>query len=122
MNNRFEPASEEVIQKIRDMIRGYFPELVNAKIMAIFDTKKKSSKGNIVLAEIHRVNEFEKFLTADQATDYEGYDYIITVNFKAWDLGSDQDKTRLIRHELRHTVIDEKAKNPYKYSESRFSQ
>ena len=40
----------------------------------------------------------------------EGYDYILTVDKKAWELAAPADRERLIRHECRHVFIDEAGK------------
>jgi hypothetical protein len=112
--NRYQPVSDEVYEVLQEIRNNVFPELGNAKIMCVFDTKKKERSGKLVLADIKKCGEFEKYLTSDNDTDYEGFDYIIRINQKAWELASPENKTRLIRHELRHTIVDNDAKKPYK--------
>jgi hypothetical protein len=113
MSNRYEPVTTDVEDVLRSVRNQWFPELGDAKILCIFDTKKKQSQGKLVLADIKKPSEFEKFLTMDDTTG-DTYDYIMRIDMKAWSLATSNDQTRLIRHELRHTFVDNDAKEPYK--------
>jgi len=110
---RYEPVTSDVKETVRNLINTTFPELGSAKILCVFDTQKRESKGRLILADIKKAGEFEKFLTMDEA-DNEGYDYIMRIDLKAWSLGTNEDRTRLIRHELRHTLVDNDATKPWK--------
>jgi hypothetical protein len=116
MSNRYEPVTSDVENVLKDVREKYFPELGSAKILCVFDTHKRTKGSKVVLADIKKAGEFEKFLTMDEAGD-EGYDYIIRIDLKAWELGTSQDRIRLIRHELRHTLVDTDAKKPWKLRE-----
>ncbi len=112
---RYEEASKEVAKLLHNVIADHFGELKNAKIVALFDLKKRTSGGHIVLGRIMKTNHLIRHLTKDEAGSAEGYDYIITIDKKGWDALDDQDKVRLLRHELRHTYYDIDAEeNPYK--------
>ena len=93
---------KEVFEEVR---KKYFKNLT-AKIKFMFDTKKKSSSGKLVLARCKLANEMLRYLTQDEIE--EGYDYFIIVDKTAWDIAEEDDKIRLLRHELRHIYIDEK--------------
>ena len=81
----------------------------NLKFKLVFDTKKRVSKGAVVLASIEVTTPKIKFFSIDNNAS-DGYDYIIIVDKKAWELASTVDKKRILSHELRHVFIDEKGR------------
>lgn len=107
---RYEEANENFTEVFLNVLDEKFPGLIYLKYKLVFDSKKKVSKGRFVLADIAVASEKLKFFTKDNIA-VDGYDYILTVNRKAWDLASDVDKTRIISHEMRHVFVDEKG-NP----------
>lgn len=111
---RYETVTDDVNKLIKQIIEGHFPELAGAKILPIFDSKKKMSKGKFVLAQIKKTNELEKYLALDDAGDLDEFDYFIFINKVAWDIADEQDKIRIIRHEFRHTSVDNDSDKPYK--------
>jgi hypothetical protein len=111
---RYDPVTQEVKDALKICIETYFPELGGAGIMLIFDTKKRVSKGRTILAQIRKANDVEKFLTLDDATFEDGPDYIIFIDKFAWELGTPADRMRLMRHELRHTHVENDAAKPFK--------
>jgi Putative phage metallopeptidase len=112
---RFEDASDtayEIMMKLRE---DHFPELSGCRIKIVFDLKKRMSGTKIVLGSIQKPNEIVRFFSIPESGSDEGYDYIMRIDKKAWNLSSDEDKKRLIRHELRHTLVDtDSVTNPYK--------
>lgn len=113
--NRFEDASELVYKVLIEVRDEFFSELQNAKIKCLFDTKKRSKGGKIVLATIKKTNDLLKHLTVDEAKSEEGFDYIIFIDKIAWDNIAHEDRVRLLRHELRHSeVLIDDVKDPYK--------
>lgn len=115
MGLRYEEVTPLVIDMLREVKTRDFPELKNAKIKVLFDLKKRKSGGRIVLGRIMKTNDLIRHLTKDDVEIVEGYDYIITLDKKCWDNIPDEDRVRIIRHELRHTYFDiEAEKDPYK--------
>jgi hypothetical protein len=115
MGLRYEEVTNDVRKLLDRVLADHFSELKNAKIVALFDLKKRSSGGQIVLGHIMKTNHLIRHLTKEDAGSAEGYDYIITIDKKGWDALNDKDKVRLLRHELRHTYFDIDAEeNPYK--------
>lgn len=113
---RFEDTDSSVT-KVLDEVRGtWFKELKEAKIKCVFDTKIRKSKGKVVLACIRKTNDLLRHLTAEEAHDELGYDYIIAIDKVVWEAIGPEDRIRLIRHEMRHTFLveDEETKDPYK--------
>lgn len=114
--NRYEEVTDSVLDALREVRREFFPELVNAKIKVLYDTKKRVHAGKIVLACILKPNDLIKHLTTDEKVGLEeGYDYIIVLDKLCWENSYVLDRERILRHELRHTFFDIEAENnPYK--------
>jgi hypothetical protein len=112
---RYEAVPDDARTAIDDIRDKYFPELKNAKIISLFDLKKRTSGGNIVLARIMKANDLIRQLTKNEAVAVEGCDYIITVDKKCWENIGPEDRERIIRHEFRHAYYDiESENNPYR--------
>jgi len=112
---RFEDVTGSVKDLSREIIAEFFPELRNVKINYLFDLKKRMSNGKLVLGRCQKTNDVIKYLTIDEAGDEEGYPYIIYLDKCAWDSITKPDQIRLMRHELRHVMLDsESIRNPYK--------
>jgi hypothetical protein len=112
---RYEEATDEVRRLLDKVIADHFGGLRNAKIAALFDTKKHMTGGQIMLGTIMKPNDLVKHFTRADASSEEGYDYIVIIDKKAWESIDDADRTRLLRPELRHTFYDIEAEdNPYK--------
>ena len=115
MGIRYEEVTGEVNKLLGEVESKYFPELKNAKIITLFDLKKRSSGGRVVLGRIMRTNDLLRLLTKDDAIAVEGYDYIVTLDKQGWNAIAEADRVRLLRHELRHTYFDiDSESNPYK--------
>ncbi|MGA3174721.1 MAG: putative metallopeptidase [Syntrophorhabdales bacterium] len=115
MGLRYEEVTEDVNRMLGEVESKYFPELKNAKIITLFDLKKRMSGGRVVLGRIMRTNDLLRHLTKDEAVAVEGYDYIITLDKRGWNAIGEEDRVRLLRHELRHTYYDiESDSNPYR--------
>ena len=112
--NRYEAVIQDVFEVLKEVRENYFSELSGAEIFCIFDTKKKISNGRFQLASIRIANDFEKFLTLEDTGAQEGFDYIIRIDKKVWEMSTRMNKFRLLRHELRHTNVDPEAKKPWK--------
>lgn len=114
MSLRYEDVTESVMELFRKVKSEYFPELRNAKIALLFDLKKRKSGGRLVVGRIVKSNELLRHLTKNAYAE-DGYDFIITLDKKCWDHISDEDRVKIIRHELRHVAFDVEADdNPYK--------
>jgi predicted metallopeptidase len=112
MSNRYEDVTEDVKDILKQVREDHFPELAGAEIMCIFDTKKKLAKGKLELASIRSTNDLQKYLT-NEITEEE-CDYIIRIDKTAWNIASQIDKVRIIRHELRHTLVDPEKEDSWK--------
>jgi len=104
---RYEECNENLVEVFLEILEDRFPNKAHLKYKLVFDTKKKVSKGSFVLADIALASEKIKFFTKDDIA-VDGYDYILTVNKKAWELASEKDKRRILSHEMRHVFLDEK--------------
>lgn len=111
---RFEDVTESVNTLVRNIRDRDFPGLVGAKIKNLFDLKKRSSGGKMVLGRMQRTNDLLRHLTTDESDSDEGYDYIMYLDKMVYENIDDEDRIRLVRHELRHCLVDIEARSPYK--------
>jgi len=111
---RFLDGNEDAYEIMRNVREAHFPELAGCRVKIIFDTKKRMTGGKIVLGSIQKPNELTRFFMIDEAGDEEGFDYVVRLDKKCWDLIDLADKKRLMRHELKHTDVDFDATTPYK--------
>jgi hypothetical protein len=111
---RYEDVTDTVMEMFRRVKSQYFPELKNAKIKVLFDLKKRKSGGQVVIGRIVKANDLIRHLTKNGNAE-EGYDFIITLDKKCWDHITDEDRVKILRHEMRHTSYElESEDNPYK--------
>ncbi len=107
---RYEDADESLVEVYLKVAEERFPNTcANLNIKLMFDTKKRVSKGKICLASVEVANEKIKYFTKHEV-EVGGYDYILIVDRKAWELANEKDRVRLISHELRHVFVDENDK------------
>jgi len=107
--SRYFDATGDLHEVFNRLVNDRFFTFAGLKFKLLFDSKKRMSKGRLVLASTDLVNERLRFLTADEIAP-EGYDYIITVNSLAWENADEEARERLLSHELNHVFIDEKGK------------
>lgn len=107
---RYENADDDLKSVFSSVLDERFPQYSFLKFKLVYDLKKKTSGGKIVLASIELASPKIKFFSQDNIAE-EGYDYILFVDRCAWALASDKDKRRIISHELRHVFVDELGKN-----------
>lgn len=105
--NRYIDCDESLVEVFLDVLQERFPVYQNFSFKLVFDTKRRISAGKIVLANIETTSDKIKYFSRDNIA-VNGYDYIVIVDKKAWELASLVDKKRIISHELRHVFIDEK--------------
>ena len=114
MLNRYEDSPQEVADFAEQVRARYFPELARARIAVLFDLRRRKSRGNWILASIHKPNELTKHFTKSNLNP-SGLDYVIVLDKAVWAEIQEQDRIRIVRHELRHTFYDLEAKgDPYK--------
>jgi hypothetical protein len=115
MGLRYEEVTDDVTRILKEVQTKHFPELKNAKIITLFDLKKRTSGGRVVLGRIMKTNDLLRHLTKDEAIAIDGVDYIVTLDKQGWDAIQEEDRIRVLRHELRHTYYDiESEDNPYR--------
>lgn len=113
--DRFEDAPEWVRSMVERVRTTWFPELANAKIKTLFDLKKRKSRGSYILARIQQASPVMRHLTVDEARSETGFDYFLYLDKMVFESVEEEDRIRIIRHELRHVFYDLESKtNPYK--------
>ncbi|MCK9474271.1 putative metallopeptidase [Sulfurimonas sp.] len=105
--NRYEECNESLVEVFMDVLEKRFPGYQNLKFKLMFDTKKRVRSGKLVLASMELASEKIKFFSKDNVA-IEGYDYLLIVDKKAWELANPLDRGRLIAHEFKHVFVDEK--------------
>jgi hypothetical protein len=124
MSTRFTDVDDGVVDVFLNVMEERFPSLIQLKIKLIFDLKRRVVKGEICLASTELANEKIKFFSKDQVA-VEGYDVVIIIDKKAWEVSSPEDRKRVISHELRHIFINEEGKVkliPHDISDFRIEQ
>lgn len=87
---------------ILDVMNKWFSELRMSWIKPLFYTKKKmKGKSRIIMAYVRKMSEFEQYLCGS-----DDYEYFLFIDGNIWPELSPDDKVRLVRHELRHILID----------------
>jgi hypothetical protein len=105
--HRYEEADESLVEVFLEVLEEHFPQLQFLKFKLIFDLKQRISKGKIILASIETASPKIKFLSRDNIA-IDGYDLLMIVDLKAWEIANHERRVKLMRHELRHVQIDEK--------------
>jgi hypothetical protein len=106
---RYEDANENLTEVFLNVAEERFPNTcANLNIKLMFDTKRRVSRGKLVLASVEVASEKVKYFTKHEVKLGSTVDYVLTVDSKAWEIASAEDKKRLISHELRHVFVDEK--------------
>lgn len=100
---RFVEGSEEAYEIMQNVRNEHFPYLDQACIKILFDSKMRRKGNKLVLGRIVKANDLIRKLTENLSTD--GCDYIMFLDFIAFENIGEKDQTRLIRHELRHCYV-----------------
>lgn len=104
---RFEDVGKEELDLMEKLRKEYFEDTKQAKIKLLFDTLMRSSKGRLVLGRCKRADDLIRHLTREEAETIRGYDFIISLDKVAWTkVATEDDKVRVLRHELRHVMYD----------------
>ena len=111
---RYEEVTEHCMQLVNQVINQYFPDLSSVKIKFLFNTKKCSRGGRLVLGKCQKPNDLAKHFSLPEAKNEDGYQYVITIDKIAYDNSEDIDRLRLLRHELRHVLVIRDEDTKYK--------
>jgi hypothetical protein len=105
--DRYIDCDENLVEVFMKILEERFPQYGYLTFKLIYDLKKRINKGNVILASVEVTNPKIKYFSKDNIA-VDGYDYILIVDQKAWQLANVKDRERIISHELRHVFIDEK--------------
>lgn len=118
--SRFEEGSQEAINIMNKLIENQFSYLSNATIEVVFDTKKRKSKGQYVLGRLQKANDLMKYLSSSNIYP-DGIDYILYLDKNVFESLNENDKKRIIFHELCHAEMDAEASDPWKLKDHEFA-
>ena len=107
--SRFIDVDDGVVEVFLDVMEKRFASIAQLNIKLVFDTKKRIKKGKICLASVELTNDKLKYFSKDDIA-IEGYDAIVIIDMKAWELANEADRVRIMSHELRHIFIDDNGK------------
>jgi len=110
----FEEVNESIIKIMDDEIKKSFSTISNARIKILFNMKKKTSNGSLILGQMVKATPILTYLTSSDENSDDGYNYIMFLDGNVFPLLDLADQIRIIRHELNHIFIDLEATNPYK--------
>lgn len=105
---RYDDCDKSVYDMLNNIVAEHFPDYDFMNFKLIFDNKKKKKGGSYVFATIKRVNELTEFLAS------ENFHFVVLIDKQIWNAVDEEDKKRILRHELRHVFLDEEANDPYK--------
>lgn len=109
---RYEPAVEETLNILREVIDNKFASLTQAVITVLMDTKKRKSGGNLVLAKLQKTNEVQRYLTMDDDNP-DGVDYFLFIDKLIFTNVEDEDKKRILYKALLHADVNFEKTIPY---------
>ncbi|KFZ25619.1 MAG: hypothetical protein KQ78_02193 [Candidatus Izimaplasma bacterium HR2] len=112
MTSRYEEATNDVIDKVNEVIRSKFPQLNGVSIEVVMDLKKRKSGGSYVLVKLDKSSAILRHISADNINP-EGVDYILYIDKTVWIELSERDRERVIAHGLYHTDCDFEKEIPY---------
>ena len=98
----YEAVSDKVYNDMIEVRDKYFPDLIDARIKVLWDTRTKKKSW---FAKIYKASDMLRYFTIDEVgVDEEGLDYIIVLDrmFYMHEAVLDKDRERILRHELRH--------------------
>jgi hypothetical protein len=104
--SQFRKADSSVYTTFLDMIEKVFPNLSSYSFGLLYREKIKKSKGGVIMAEICQPTKLLSYFAKND--NGNPFDFLIIVDEMAWCCANDNDKIRLMRHELRHISISEK--------------
>lgn len=89
----------EVEEIARVLIPRHHSHLVEAKIRYLWRYGKWESQGQTTLGKCYRLSARDEFLT--------GHNFLIMINWPAWQASTPEQRTALVDHELSHAGMDE---------------
>ena len=103
MPSRFEPAPQWVKDMVRDVVEREHPTLSCVPMLILFDTRKRTSKGALVAAQIRKASDLMK------AVDVGEHEFVISLDARLFRAAgvTDEEKRAIVYHELCHVMPDE---------------
>lgn len=102
----FKKADSSVYSTFLELIEKTFPELSGYSFGLLFREKIKRSRGGVIVAQICMPTKLLSYFAKND--DGNPFDFLLIADEMAWACARDEDRIRIIRHELRHVNISEK--------------
>ena len=97
--------AETVETLAKSIIAQYHTHLINCKIAYVYRNKPMKSGGRVLFATAQKCNALTRDLC--KISGGEGFDFIVIINYEAWNLLTDNQKNAVIDHTLCHCLTDE---------------
>lgn len=110
-NDDFEYVDKETEDLFKKVLED--SNVPQAKIRLLYRSKKKKSGDAIVFASICTVKKLMKYFAEESPENPAGLDYVIVIDKNLWSVIDDEDKKRVLRHELLHAIFVEKEETSY---------
>ena len=101
----FFDVDEKTLELFNEIKTEHFMDLRDAEFQVIFRTKRKGNDDNLVVAEICKLNNIAKFLSTQIPEVDDCLNYIIVIDKNVWNCLEDEDKFRVLFHELCHCDV-----------------
>lgn len=101
MESRFEHATPADKRLIKKMLKNDFAFLEGLRFLALYDNKKRTSSGKLILARVKKADDELKLLT-EETEPPDGIHVIFFFDGTLFSVLSTTDKKRLIYHEFCH--------------------
>ena len=92
----------------KPIIASFHPHLINCKIAYVYYNKPMKQGNRVIFATAKKCSPLTRDLC--KMSGGEGFDFIITINYEAWNTLTDTQKKAIIDHELCHCVVEENEK------------
>jgi len=109
-DQRFAPSTvaAEIATRLINELPVKFGGLAAAHILYLTKVGGITVQGERKAGKIEKVTGQKKYLSHNAQNNNEGWDYIVTLDADIWSAATDIIKERIIFHELRHALHDEK--------------
>lgn len=91
----------ELYRTMRDLVGQFHPTITTARIALVWRMgwKKDKASGHLVLGKCRKASDFDKAFT--------DYDFVILLNYEAWERLSNRQRLALLDYKLCHATGEE---------------
>ena len=98
----------EITRKLIERYPEKFGELVTAQVLFLTKVGGIILQGSQKAGKMEKITGQKKYLSRSSENNEEGWDFVMTLSAEVWDQATDEIKERIVFHELKHAMKDEK--------------